>query len=304
MRLKPYLALLPILALGACASGDYRLFHPMNRMATLSWHATILDTVVMLCIILPVLLAMIIFGWRYRKARNATYAPDWSHNTFLEFLVWGIPLVVVIGLSFYTVKTVFALDPYNPGLLSKQVAAAPQTVLNVDVIATDWQWVFIYPDQHIATIDELVVPQGSVVKLRMTATSVSNDIFIPQLLPMMTLMPGMQTKDSFDAPELGDYTGFAADFSGAGFSWMQFATHIVTPDAFAAWVQKAAASPDKLTFAAFQQIAQPQVNYGAKISYFSDVDPMLFDQELRAVMDGKLYPVSASLIQSIGANGK
>ena len=304
MRLKPYLALLPILALCACSSGDYRLFHPMNLMATQEWHATILDTVVMLCIITPVLLAMIVFGWRYRKSRNAAYAPDWSHNTFLEFVVWGIPLAVVVGLSFYTVKTVFALDPYNPGLLSKQVAANPEKVLKVDVIATDWQWVFIYPDQHIATINELVVPQGSVVKLRMTATSVSNDIYIPQLLPMMTLMPGMQTRDSFDTPTLGDYTGFAADFSGAGFSWMQFATHIVAPDAFNSWVQKVAASPDQLTYAAFQKVAQPQVNYGAKISYFSGVNPMLFDQELAAVLGGKTYPVSAALIESIGANGK
>lgn len=304
MRLKPYLALLPILALAACSSGDYRLFHPMNLMATQEWHATILDTVVMLCIIIPVFLAMIVFGWRYRKSRNAAYDPDWSHNTAIEFIVWGVPLVVVIGLSFYTVKTVFAVDPYKPGLLAKQAQTDPKSVLHVDVIATDWQWVFIYPDQHIATINELVVPQGSVVKMRMTATAVSNDIYIPQLLPMMTLMPGMRTKDTFDAPNLGNYTGFAADFSGAGFSWMQFATHIVTPDAFNAWVQKVAASPDKLTFAAFQQVAQPQVNYDAKISYFSGVDPMLFDQELKAVLDGKVYPVSAALMLSVGANGK
>ena len=304
MRLKPYLALLPILALAACSSGDYRLSRPMNMMATQEWHATILDTVVMLCIIIPVLLAMIVFGWRYRKSRNAAYAPDWSHNTALEFLVWGIPLIVVIGLSFYTVKTVYALDPYKPGLLAAQVKADPQQVVKVDVIATDWQWVFIYPEQHIATINELVVPQGSVVKMRMTATSVSNDIYIPQLLPMMSLMPGMRTKDAFDTPKLGDYTGFAADFSGAGFSWMQFATHIVTPAAFTAWVQKVAASPDKLTFAAFQKVAQPQVNYGAKISYFSDVDPMLFDQELKAVMMGKTYPVSAALMLSVGSDEK
>ena len=304
MRLKHYLALLPVLALGACSSGDYRLSKPMNLLATQEWNATILDTVVMLCIILPVLLAMIVFGWRYRKSRNAAYAPDWSHNTMLEFLVWGIPLVVVIGLSYYTVKTIYALNPYNPTLLAKQINASPASVLDVDVISTDWQWVFIYPAQHIATINELVVPQGSVVKLRMTSTAVSNDIYIPQLLPMMTLMPGMRTKDAFDAPSLGDYTGFASDFSGVGFSWMQFATRIVTPDAFSAWVQKVAASPDKLTFARFQQVAQPQVNYGAKISYFSDVDPMLFDQELKAVMDGKVYPVSAQLMLSVGATGK
>lgn len=304
MRLKTYLALLPVLALGACSSGDYRLSQPMNRMATQSWHATIIDFIVMMCIITPVALAMIWFGWHYRKGRNAKYAPDWSHNTALEFVVWGIPLIVVIGLSVYTVKTVYALNPYNPSLLHKQVAATPENILHVDVIATDWQWVFIYPEQHIATINELVVPQHTVVKMRMTETAVSTDIYIPQLLPMMTLMPGMRTKDAFDTPHLGDYTGFAADFSGVGFSWMQFATRIVTPAAFNAWVQKVAASPNQLTYAAFQKIAQPQVNYGAKISYFSNVDPMLFDQEVQAVMDGKVYPVSAALMLSVGATGK
>ena len=304
MRLKSYLALLPVLALGACSSGDYRLFHPMNLIASQEWHATIIDFVVMMCIIVPVFLAMIVFGWRYRKGRNAKYAPDWSHNTALEFAVWGIPLLVVIGLSFYTVKTIYGVNPYSPVLLHKQINAAPEKVLNVDVIATDWQWVFIYPEQHIATINELVVPQGAVVKMRLTSTSVSNDIYIPQLLPMMSIMPGMRTRDTFDAPSVGNYTGFAADFSGAGFSWMQFATHIVTPDAFTAWVQKVAASPTQLSFATLQQVAQPHVNYGAKISYFSNVDPMIFDQELQAVMDGKVYPVSSALSESVGVNEK
>lgn len=304
MRLKPYLALLPVLALGACSSGDYRLFHPVSLLAIQEWHATIIDFVVMMCIITPVALAMIVFGWRYHKSRNAKYAPDWSHNTALEFIVWGVPLLVVIGLSFYTVKTIYGVNPYNPALLHKQVKTAPQSVLNVDVIATDWQWVFIYPEQHIATIDELVVPQGAVVKMRMTATSVSNDIYIPQLLPMMTVMPGMRTKDTFDAPVTGNYMGFAADFSGAGFSWMRFATHIVTPEAFTAWVQKVSASPTQLSFDELQKVAQPQVNYDAKVSYFSNVDPMIFDQELQAVMGGKIYPVSAALTESIGTTGK
>ena len=169
-----------------------------------------------------------LFGWRYRKGANAIHDPEWSHNTVLELLVWGVPFVVVAGLGYYSVKTIYAVNPYDPGLLQKQASADPQSVLNVDVITTDWQWVFVYPEQHIATIDELVVPQGSVVRMRLTSTSVSNDIYIPQLAPMIAVMPGMLTKDSFDAPVLGSYTGFAADFSGAGFSWMQFDTKIVS----------------------------------------------------------------------------
>ncbi|MDE1897232.1 MAG: COX aromatic rich motif-containing protein [Rhodospirillales bacterium] len=304
MRLKPYLALLPMLALGACSSGDYLLFHPINAIATQEWHATIVDTVVMTLIILPVLLAIAVFCWRYRKGANAAYDPDWSHNTVLELLVWGVPFVVVAGLGLYSVKTIYAVEPYNPGLLNKQVTADPGSVLNVDVINTDWQWVFVYPAQHIATIDELEVPQGSVVRMRLTSTSVSNDIYIPQLAPMIAVMPGMRTRDSFDAPVLGDYTGFGADFSGAGFSWMQFATHVVSPADFSAWVQKAAASSNQLSYAAFQNVAQPQVNVGAKVSYFSNPDPQLFDKVVAAAQAGVVYPVSSELTKSIGSNEK
>ncbi len=304
MRLKSYLALLPLLALGACSSGNYRLFHPINAIATQEWHATIIDTVVMLVIILPVLLAIAIFGWRYRKSANAAYDPEWSHNTALELLVWGVPFVVVAGLGIYSVKTIYAIEPYKPGLLQKQVSADPQSVLNVDVINTDWQWVFVYPKQHVATIDELEVPKGSVVRLRLTSTCVSNDIYIPQLAPMIAVMPGMRTRDTFDAPVVGEYTGFGADFSGAGFSWMQFATHVVPQADFNAWVQKAASSPNQLSYAVFQKVAQPQVNVGAKVSYFSNPAPHLFDKVVAAARAGVVYPVSAKLTKSIGSNEK
>jgi cytochrome o ubiquinol oxidase subunit 2 len=300
LRLKPHLTLPPLLALAACSTGDYRLFHPMNMVATQEWHATLVDVVVMLLIIVPVLLAVGIFIWRYRKGANGAYDPHWSHNTVLEFLVWGVPFLVVAGLGYYSVKTIYAVEPYNPGLTQAQ--AGPQNVLTVDVIATDWQWVFVYPQQHLATIDELVVPQGSVVRLRLTSTSVSNDIFVPQLVTMIAVMPGMRTMTTFDTPKLGDYTGFAADFSGAGFSWMQFATHIVTPDDFTAWTQKAAASPNQLSYAAFQKIAQPQVNEGAKVSYFSDPEPGLFEKVVAAAQAGVVYPVSDELSKSIGSN--
>ncbi|WP_234730631.1 ubiquinol oxidase subunit II [Acidocella facilis] len=303
MRLKPYLALLPMLALAACASsGDYLLFHPENLIATQEWHATIVDTVVMMLVILPVLLVIVWFGWRYRAGANAKHDPDWSHNTALELLVWGVPLLIVGGLGWYTVKTLYAIEPYNPGLLQKQIAADPQNVLHVDVIATDWQWIFVYPQQKIATIDQLVVPQGAVVKFNLTSASVSNDIYVPQLLPMIAVMPGMRTKDTFDAPKLGQWTGFAADFSGAGFSWMQFDTKIVSPADFSAWVQKAAASPDQLSYATFQKLAQPHANIGAKISYFSNPDPQLFDKVVAAAQAGVVYPVSAALTKSIASN--
>jgi cytochrome o ubiquinol oxidase subunit 2 len=302
MRLKPSsakaLSSLPLLlGLSACGGGDYRLFHPLSQMAHLELWATLFEVGIMSLIIVPVTVLIAIFIWRYRKGANAAYDPTWSHSLVLEILVWGVPLVIVIICGFVSIRTTHDIDPYAPGILAQAVAAQPP--LDIDVITTDWQWLFIYPDQHIATIDEMVVPEGRVVHVRLTSTSVVNDFFIPQIAPMIDVMPGMRTEDTFDTPGAGSFTGFSADFSGAGFSWMQFATRIVSQADFDAWVAKAATSPNQLSYAAFTKLAQPTVNEGAKISYFSNPEPQLFDNVVNAARAGVLYTVSDSETRSV-----
>jgi cytochrome o ubiquinol oxidase subunit II len=189
------------------------------------------------------------------------------------------------------------VDPYAPGILANTEAA--KTPLNIDVITTDWQWLFIYPDQHIASVDELVVPEGRIAHFRLTSTSVVNTFFIPGVVPMIDIMPGMRTEDTFDAPKAGAYTGFSADFSGAGFSWMQFATRIVTQADFNTWVAHAASSPRQLDYTAFTQFAQPTANEGAKISYFANPSPGLFENVVGAAQSGVVYPVSDRLTRNV-----
>jgi cytochrome o ubiquinol oxidase subunit II len=290
MRLKPLLILPALLALASCNSGDYRLFHPLTQVAAVQWWATLFELGIMALIIAPVTFCIALFIWRYRKGANAAYDPTWSHSLALEVLMWGVPLVIVAICGIVSIRTTHDVDPYAPGILAKSMAAEPP--LEVDVITTDWQWLFIYPEQHIATVDELVVPAGRVVHLRLTSTSVVNTFFIPQLVPMIDMMPGMRTEDTFDAPAPGTYTGFSADFSGAGFSWMQFATRIVPQDEFDNWVTKAAASPNQLSYAAFTKFAQPTLNEGAKISYFANPAPQLFENVVNAAQAGVVYPVS------------
>lgn len=297
MRRKFLIPLPILLALGGCSTGDYRLFHPLNQMAGVEWWSTLFEAGIMSLLIVPVTVLIAVFIFRYRKGANAAYAPDWSHSLTLEVLVWGVPLLIVIICGVISVQTTRAVDPYAPGLLTKAEAAEP--ALDVDVITTDWQWVFIYPQQHLATIDELVVPAGRVVHVRLTSTSVTNDFFIPGLAPMIDVMPGMRTEDTFDAPAPGLYTGFSADFSGAGFSWMQFATRIVPAADFSAWVSRAAAGAPALDYAAFTRVAQPTVNQGAKPSYFSAPDAQLFDKVVQAARDGVVYPVPNALTRSV-----
>ncbi len=278
----------PLLALAGCGA-NYRLFHPVGPVASAEWRFTLINTGIMLLIIIPTTIATILFAFRYRKSRNAKYDPTFSHSLFLEFLMWGVPLVIVVILTVCAYDSVFAVNPGGPTSLG--TATADATSLKVDVITTDWQWIFVYPDEHIATIDDLVVPQGRTVSLQLTSATVTNDFYIPQVAPMIDVMPGMRTTDFFRVNKSGNYEGFSADFSGAGFSWMQFATRIMPQADFDAWVKQTQNSPNHLDFARFQTIAQPTINQKATPQYFSNADPNLFGDVEMAVQNGQVFPV-------------
>jgi cytochrome o ubiquinol oxidase subunit 2 len=286
-RLLPGALLLPLAGCGT----EYRLFHPVGPVATAEWHYTIVNTAVMLLIIIPTTVLTLVFALRYRKSRQAAYDPSFSHSILLELAMWGVPLVIVVILTFCTYASVFAVNPADPRTLDRAADAAGPPPLKVDVITTDWQWIFIYPELHIATIDDLVVPQGRDVRLQLTSATVTNDFYIPQVAPMIDVMPGMRTQDAFRVDQPGSYEGFSADFSGAGFSWMQFSTRILPPAAFDSWVKDTQSAPDHLDFDRFRKIAQPTINQGAKPAYFSNADPNLFAEVDMAVMAGEVFPV-------------
>jgi cytochrome o ubiquinol oxidase subunit 2 len=299
----PIRALLP-LPLGAC-SETYRLLYPKGPVAAAQLKYTLLDVGIMLLIILPTTVLLCLFIWRYARVRKSAYDPDWSHSLIVELLIWGGPIAIVAALAVFTYQSVIETNPYDPTVLRPIAGAAPtQPPLLVDVITTDWQWFFIYPAQHIATIDDLVVPQGRVVRLRMTSTSVMNDFFIPQLAPMIDVMPGMQTQDAFSAYGPGNFEGFSADFSGAGFAWMQFSTRVVSGDQFDSWVTRVKAGqvpPNRgmLSYAQFQTLAHPTLNIGAKPGYFAAVDPALFNHAVQDAMAGLTYPVLEDLTEKM-----
>ena len=283
------LLILPALCLSGCSSVAYRLFHPVGPVASIEWRFTLIDVGVMLLIILPITLMIVVFMWRYRKSRNADYDPNWSHSLGLELLMWGVPFIIVLFLGYYSYQSVLLVNPYNPTAL--QMADSADAPLQVDVVTTDWQWFFVYPQLHIATIDDLVVPEGRPIKLRLTSTSVTNDFFIPQVAPMIDVMPGMRTMDAFQVNCPGTYEGYSADFSGAGFSWMQFSTRILSKSDFDGWVAQTQAAPNQLSYQQFTKLAQPTVNVGAKPEYFSHVAPNLFESVYNAARAGVVYPV-------------
>lgn len=298
MRLWRKLAVLTPLMLAGCSVQDLRLLFPAGPMAAVEFHYTWLMVVTMLIVIVPTLLMTIIFPIFYHHSFTRKYTPNWDFSATVEVLAWGIPLVIVGVLSYLTIAAVNALDPWNPPALAG--LGGTEAPINVQVIATDWQWVFVYPDQKIATIDELVVPAGRRVNLVMTATSNMDGFYIPQVAPMVDAMPAMQTKNAFIIDKPGSFTGFSTDYSGAGFAWMQFETKAVSDADFATWVARVQASPNALDYALFNaRIAPPQVNYGAKISEFTLADPKLYDEVIAAAYMGKLYPVPPAISEAV-----
>jgi len=289
MKIRALFSAIAMLSLCGCSTASFPLFHPHGAVGEAQWRFTLIDVGVMMLIILPVTLLVIAFLWRYRKGRNAAYDPTWSHSMGLELAMWGIPILIVAFLGFESYRSTLLVNPFGPTALTMDDPANP--VLQVDVITTDWQWFFYYPQYGIATIDDLPVPAGRPVKLYLTSTSVTNDFFIPGVAPMIDVMPGMRTADAFQVDHPGNFEGFSADFSGEGFSWMQFSARVMSPADFAAWAAATAASPKQLSYAAFTKLAVPTVNVGAKPTYFSHVDPDLFQHVYTDAQNGVVYAV-------------
>ena len=214
----------------------------------------------MLIIILPVLAMTGVFAWRYRSTNaSATYAPDWDHSTSLELVIWAAPLMIVTALGALTWVGTHTLDPYRPlertapcrGLAK---SAAP---LEIDVVSLDWKWLFIYPEQGIATVNRLVVPVDRPVRFKMKSSSVMNTLWVPSMAGMIYTMPGMETTLNAVMNRAGRYNGRSGHYSGAGFSGMTFAAYALPDAQFGRWVNDVRAMPGRLTRASYLKLERP-----------------------------------------------
>jgi len=264
-----------VVSLSGCQSA---LLDPKGSVGVAEKSLILTATWAMLLVVVPVIILTLVFAWRYRASnRNATYAPKWAHSTAIELVVWAIPAVIILFLAILTWKTSHELDPYKP--LESDVKP-----INVEVVALDWKWLFIYPDLGIATVNQLAVPVGTPIAFRITSDSVMNSFFIPQLGSQVYAMAGMQTKLHLIADHEGDYAGLSANYSGAGFSDMKFRTLAKSPDEFAAWVAEVKATKQSLSMDEYASVAQPTEK--APVQYFSTVDPRLFHNIIAKYNDG------------------
>jgi cytochrome o ubiquinol oxidase subunit II len=226
-------------------------------------------TVIMLAIVVPTMLVTLGFAWWFRASNTrAAYRPDFTYSGRLELLVWSIPTLVIFFLGGVIWIGSHRLDPFQP--LSSRIKP-----LEVEVVALDWKWLFIYPQQNLASINRLVVPTGTPLHFRITSASVFNVFFIPRLGSEIYAMNGMTSQLNLQADKPGRYLGLSANFSGDGFSDMHFAVDAEPPAQFAQWVARTRANGPVLDTAAYRNLLKQTL--GAAPSTYRSVTDGLFD---------------------------
>ncbi len=279
-------ALLLAAALVPLAGCNTVVLNPSGDIAAQQGQLIVVSTVLMLLIIVPVIALTFFFAWRYRASNTkATYKPDWDHSTQLELLIWAAPLLIIIVLGAITWVSTHTLDPYRPldRIKAGQPVAADVEPLVVEVVALDWKWLFLYPEQNIATVNELAAPVDRPIQFKITASTVMNSFYIPALAGQIYAMPGMETKLHAVINKPGNYEGFSANYSGAGFSGMRFRFHGMDQAGFDAWVAKARASGQTLERAGYLELEKPTER--EPVRHYAAVAPGLYQAILNRCVD-------------------
>ena len=224
---------------------------------------------VMMLVIVPVILMAFWFAWRYRASnRSARYEPKWSESTLIDSITWLIPAAIVIAVAVLVWRSTHKLDPYRP-------IASDLPPLDIQVVGQDWKWLFIYPEQGVAAVNQMAIPAGRPISLRITSDTVMNSFYVPALAGQIYAMAGMQTRLQLLADQPGKFVGRNTQYSGGGFSDQFFEVVAGTPADFDAWVAKARQAPDKLDPPTYAKLAVRSRN--VPFTYYSAVEPKLFD---------------------------
>jgi cytochrome o ubiquinol oxidase subunit II len=274
MKASRRLLLLSLVPLSGCHSV---VMSPAGDLAVQQRDLIIISTALMLLVVVPVIVMTLLFAWRYRATnKKAHYDPEWDHSTMLELLIWSIPLLIIIALGAITWVSAHMLDPYRPldRIAPGRPVPADVKPLEVDVVALDWKWLFIYPEQNVAVVNELAAPVDRPIHFRITASTVMNSFFIPALAGQIYAMPGMETQLRAVINKPGAFDGLSANFSGDGFSRMTFVFHGMSDGDFAQWVQQVKTGGGELSRDEYVKLAQPSEQ--VPVHYYDSVAPGLF----------------------------
>lgn len=257
-----------ILVLSGCSSRDMPLLYPAGPIGAHEKTLIVTAFILMLIVAIPVFAMTFLFAWKYRASnKKATYAPKWAHSNAIEVVVWTVPALIVGALGYLVWTDTHALTPYKP-------LASSEKPVRIEAIALNWKWLFIYPDLHIATVNQIEFPAGVPVNFRITSDTVMTSFFIPRLGTQIYAMAGMRTKLHLLANRTGTFVGRNFQLSGRGYSSMHFKAVATTPAKFHQWLHKVRNSDRTLTLARLHKLERPSIP--KSVAHFASVQPHLF----------------------------
>lgn len=257
------------LALSGCGHEVAGVLAPKGVIAFEERELLFDSLALMMIVVLPVIIMSFAFLYRYHHRKDQSdYRPNWSHNTLLESIWWGVPIAIIFIIATMTWTTTHTLDPYQ------KIDPNAET-LQIEVVALPWKWLFIYPAQNIATVNLLEIPRGRQVEFLLTTDNVPmSSFFVPQLGSQIYAMAGMQTRLYLLGTETGTFRGLNTQYNGAGFSDMYFDTKVVEVEEFDAWVKATHAASEPLSTERYRQLREPTI--AQPVLTFSNAEPHLF----------------------------
>ncbi|HVW23533.1 MAG TPA: ubiquinol oxidase subunit II [Candidatus Saccharimonadales bacterium] len=234
------------------------VLQPHGMIAQKEQHLFLFGLALSAIVVLPVYVMTVAIAWNYRENNHKpkAYTPDWDGSRLFEGIWWGVPIAIITVLSVVTWQSSHTLDPYRP----LNASAQP---LTIQVVALDWRWLFIYPEQHVASLNLLEVPVDRPLNFQITSDSVMNSFWIPSLGGQIYAMPGMGTELHLTAKQPGDYHGSSANISGRGFADMDFTARAVSAKQFQQWTEDAS-EQESLTQSAYDKLARPNTDHRSK----------------------------------------
>ncbi len=255
------------------------ILNPQGEIASKERDLIVFAALLSLVIVIPVFAMTIRIVWKYRVggSKKAKYTPEWDHHLGLESAWWAIPSVLILILSIVTWKSTYALDPYKK-------LDSPVAPIHIQVVALEWKWLFIYPEQNIASVNFMQFPEDTPINLEITADAPMNSFWIPKLGGQIYAMSGMSTKLHLLADQPGDFEGYSANISGEGFADMKFTARASSSRDFGKWVDTVLTSKDPLTIDTYNKLLVPSTE-PAPIFYRKSQDH-LYDTIVMKYMGG------------------
>lgn len=257
------------------STNDIAVLNPEGAVGSRQRDLIIVASLLILLVIIPVFAMAFGIAWKYRASNTkAKYSPDWDHSHLFESIWWGVPIAIIIVLGVIAWKSSHDLDPYRA--LESNVKP-----LRVQVIALQWKWLFLYPEQGIATVNHLQIPERTPINFEITSDAPMNAFWVPKLGSQVYAMAGMTTKLHLIADNPGTFPGSSANISGEGFADMKFNVKATSQEEFDRWVDETQRGSGELTYEAYDSLVLPKIAQATSYAYF---DPGLYDRVIMKYM--------------------